>query len=60
MADPLIGSDVLEELGSRGHEIKMLEPWTGGKVLAIRYYEDTGVIAGAASAKGDIGYSIGW
>ena len=60
MADPLIGSDVLEELGSRGHEIKMLEPWTGGKVLAIRYYEDTGVIAGASSAKGDIGYSIGW
>jgi hypothetical protein len=29
-------------------------------VLGIRYDADRGVIAGAASAKGTIGYALGW
>ena len=35
-------------------------PWSNGKVLAIRSDRDRGTIAGAASPKGNIGYTIAW
>lgn len=60
MADPLIPSETLEMLRKRGHEIELLEAWSGGKVLTISYDADRGVISGAASPKGEIGYALSW
>ena len=55
-----IPSNVITELRQRGHDIVEVGPWANGKVLAIRFDDERGVIAGGASPKGVIGYTIGW
>ena len=44
----------------RGHEMIKNSPWQHGKLMAIRFHKDTGLIEGAVSAKGNIGYALGW
>ena len=58
VAESRIPSDVLGELERRGHEIEKADAWANGKVMGIRWHEDKGVIAGAASAKNTIGYAM--
>ena len=60
IAESRISSTVTEELERRGHEIVSTGDWANGKVMGIRYDKARGVILGAASAKGNIGYAIGW
>ncbi len=60
VAESRVPKDVIEELERRGHQVELAEPWSAGKVMAIRYDEANGVIAGGASPKGDIGYALGW
>ena len=58
VAESRIPSDVLGELERRGHEIERTDAWANGKVMGIRWHADKGVIAGAASAKNNIGYAM--
>ncbi len=58
VAESRIPSDVLKELGRRGHEVELADAWANGKVMGIRWHSDRGVIAGAASAKNTIGYAM--
>jgi gamma-glutamyltranspeptidase/glutathione hydrolase len=51
---------VIDELRNRGHKIQMTGEWSNGKVMAIRFDQERGVIQGGVSAKGNIGYAIGW
>ena len=60
VAENRIPREVIAALEDRGHEVKLAGPWANGKVLGIRYDGERGVIAGAASPKGGIGYAIGW
>ena len=60
VAESRLPRKTLEELRKRGHDIEMTGDWANGKVLGIRYHSDTGTIAGAASAKNNIGYAMGW
>ncbi len=60
IAESRISREVISALEDRGHEVKLTGPWANGKVLGIRYDRERGVIAGAASPKGSIGYAIGW
>ena len=60
VAESRLPDKTIEELRSRGHEIEIVDGWANGKVLGIRYHSETGVIAGAASAKNNIGYAMGW
>ena len=60
VAENRIPREVISALEDRGHEVKLAGPWANGKVLGIRYDGERGVIAGAASPKGGIGYAIGW
>ena len=60
IAESRIQGEVLAELDRRGHEVEMTDAWSGGKVMAIHYNKSSGVIAGAASPRGSIGYAIGW
>ena len=60
IAESRIPREVISALEDRGHEVKLAGPWANGKVLGIRYDGERGVIAGAASPKGGIGYAIGW
>ena len=58
VAESRIPSDVLEDLERRGHDIERADAWANGKVMGIRWHADKGVIAGAASAKNNIGYAM--
>lgn len=52
--------DVVDELEARGHTVSKQPAWSNGKLMAIRRDLDQGVISGAVSAKGTIGYVLGW
>ena len=60
MAEGRIDSDVVAELERRGHEIEITDDWANGKPMGIQYGGPNGVIAGAVSSKGTIGYALGW
>jgi gamma-glutamyltranspeptidase/glutathione hydrolase len=66
-ADP--GSLILEgripestraALCDKGHKVKVVGDWSNGRVLAIRFDAKNGLLAGAASARMETGYAIGW
>ena len=60
LAEGRIDRKVLGELQQRGHEIVVNDDWLHGKVLAIHYDEERGVIVGSASPRHGIGYAFGW
>jgi gamma-glutamyltranspeptidase/glutathione hydrolase len=60
MVESRIPAAVTEELERRGHEVVRTDGWANGKVMGIRYDRARGVIQGAVSPKGTIGYAIGW
>jgi gamma-glutamyltranspeptidase/glutathione hydrolase len=49
-----------KELEARGHKIKKAGDWANGKVMAVRIDDKNGVLAGAVSPRGQIGYVMGW
>jgi len=55
-----IPAGVTDELTQKGHEVVSAGAWSNGKVMGIRYDKARGVIMGAVSPKGNIGYAIGW
>jgi gamma-glutamyltranspeptidase/glutathione hydrolase len=48
-----------KELEARGHKVKADGPWVHGKVMAVELDTANGVIAGAVSPRGQIGYVSG-
>ena len=60
VAEGRIASEVLAELGRRGHEVEVTGDWSNGKPMGIRAAGPGGVIAGAVSPKGIIGHALGW
>ena len=60
VAESRIPNDVLDELRQRGHDVQLTGPWANGKVMGVRYDKAAGVISGAASAKNNIAYAMGW
>ncbi len=59
-AENRIAPEVIAELRRRGHEVSVVGGWGNGKCMGIRYDRKRGTIMGGASAKGSIGYAIGW
>lgn len=47
------------ELKARGHRIQVTGGWSNGKVMAVRLDQAKGVLAGAVSPRGQIGYVMG-
>lgn len=60
VAERRISRRVLTELRRRGHEVVTTGAWSNGKVMAIRFDTERGVIAGAVSPRGKVGYALGW
>lgn len=60
VAENRIPSEIIAGLEAQGHEVELTGPWANGKVLAALYDQKRGVIFGAASPRGSIGYAIGW
>lgn len=52
--------EVRVELERRGHLVKVDPEGSHGKLMGIRFDQEHGIIQGAASAKGVIGYAMGW
>lgn len=48
-----------KELERRGHRVKVTGDWANGKVMAVHFATPTGVISGAVSPRGQIGYVTG-
>jgi gamma-glutamyltranspeptidase/glutathione hydrolase len=48
------------ELEAQGHKVKVIGNWANGKVMAVRLDRQNGVLAGAVSPRGQIGYVMGW
>ena len=60
MVESRVSGETIAELERRGHKVELSGGWSHGKTMAIRIDRDRGVIHGAASAKGGIGYALGW
>ena len=54
-----ISENVREALAERGHKVALGGEWSHGKVLAITFDPQSGLIAAGASPRGQIGYAMG-
>ncbi len=59
-AESRLPAETLEALRRRGHDIGLADGWSNGKALAIHCHADRGLIAGAATARNNIAYAMGW
>jgi gamma-glutamyltranspeptidase/glutathione hydrolase len=50
---------VVEGLRARGHEVRLSDPWSLGRMCAVRRDPDTGVLSGGANPRGMQGYAVG-
>lgn len=55
-----ISRRVITELRRRGHDVLTVDGWAHGKTMGIRHGRRPGLIEGAVSPKGSIGYALGW
>ena len=55
-----IPESTLAVLREKGHKVQVAGEWSNGRVLGIRYDAKRGVLYGAASARMETGYAIGW
>ena len=55
-----VKQETVAELERVGHRIELGAPWAHGKTMAIRIDRERGVLHGAVTAKGNIGYALGW
>lgn len=60
VAEGRISPQVIAELERRGHEVVVTGDWANGKVMGVRYDKQRRVILGGVSARGNVGYALGW
>jgi len=59
VAEGRLGADVLAELEHRGHRVVRTDDWTLGRLSAVARDPATGLLSGAATARGGTGYAVG-
>ena len=59
-AESRLPEETLAELRRRGHDLGLSDGWSHGKPLAIHCHADRGLILGAATARNNIAYAMGW
>jgi gamma-glutamyltranspeptidase / glutathione hydrolase len=60
VAESRLPAEVIAGLRRRGHEVLLSGDYAHGKVMGIRLDRERGLIHGAVSAKGIIGYAFGY
>jgi gamma-glutamyltranspeptidase/glutathione hydrolase len=55
-----IPGETIASLGEKGHVVRVGGDWSHGRVLGIRFHADSGTISGAATARMETGYAMGW
>jgi gamma-glutamyltranspeptidase / glutathione hydrolase len=53
------GAAVIDELSRRGHAVATTGPWVLGRLSAVARDPETGLLSGAANARGVQGYAVG-
>ncbi|SDP96109.1 gamma-glutamyltranspeptidase / glutathione hydrolase [Actinopolyspora xinjiangensis] len=59
LVESRLGADAVERLRRRGHEVTDAGPWALGRLSAVGRDPDTGMLRGAANARGAQGYAVG-
>jgi gamma-glutamyltranspeptidase/glutathione hydrolase len=59
VAEDRLGARVLAELESRGHRLVRAGDWSLGRLSAVARDPGTGLLSGAATARGGNGYAVG-
>ncbi|MBB2986117.1 gamma-glutamyltransferase family protein [Terracoccus luteus] len=54
-----IGDDVVHGLRRRGHEVRLGDPWSEGRLCAVTRDPDSGVLRAGANPRGMQGYAVG-
>jgi gamma-glutamyltranspeptidase/glutathione hydrolase len=55
-----IPDSTLAVLRDKGHQVKIDDEWSHGRVLGIRYDTESGVMHGVSTARLETGYAMGW
>jgi gamma-glutamyltranspeptidase/glutathione hydrolase len=58
-AEARVPEEVRKELEGLGHAVRTDDPWSHGRVMAVRMNPD-GVLEGAASPRAAMAYALGW
>ncbi|MCK2245172.1 MULTISPECIES: gamma-glutamyltransferase family protein [unclassified Crossiella] len=59
VAESRLGAATFAELARRGHSVLDAGPWALGRLSAVSRDPDTGLLRGAANARGAQGYAVG-
>lgn len=59
MAESRLGRETFEALRSRGHDVLDAGEWSLGRLSAVSRDPETGLLRGAANARGAQGYAVG-
>ena len=51
--------EVVEGLRTRGHDVRLSDPWSLGRMCAVRRDPGSGVLSGGANPRGMQGYAVG-
>jgi gamma-glutamyltranspeptidase / glutathione hydrolase len=54
-----VGDAVVEGLRARGHEVRVSDPWSLGRMCAVRREPDSGILSAGANPRGMQGYAVG-
>jgi gamma-glutamyltranspeptidase/glutathione hydrolase len=54
-----LGADVVRTLSARGHEVRVLGPWSLSRLCAVARDPDSGVLSAGANPRGGYGYAAG-
>jgi gamma-glutamyltranspeptidase/glutathione hydrolase len=60
MLEGRIPKETRAALEKKGHHVQVTGDWSNGRLLAIRFDAKSGVMSGAASARMETGYAMGW
>ncbi|MBP2475470.1 gamma-glutamyltranspeptidase/glutathione hydrolase [Crossiella equi] len=59
VAETRLGAETFAELARRGHSVVDAGPWALGRLSAVSRDPETGLLRGAANARGAQGYAVG-
>jgi gamma-glutamyltranspeptidase/glutathione hydrolase len=59
VAEDRLGGDVIAGLESRGHTVRVSDPWSLGRLCAVTRDADTGLLRAGANPRGMQGYAVG-
>jgi len=54
-----VGDDVVADLRARGHDVRLSDPWSLGRMCAVARDPESGLVSAGANPRGMQGYAVG-